>query len=62
MPPPQRKDTGALYKIVRGPLGISPDRSDFPQEIVDDVRKVLSGLATAIEVMACWRVPAGGRG
>ncbi len=58
MPLPQRKDIGALYKAVREPLGISPDR-DFAQEIVDDVRKVLSGLATAIEGIGGLRTHAG---
>jgi hypothetical protein len=59
IPLPQRKDIGALYKAVREPLGISPDRSDFPQEIVDDVRKVLSGFATAIEGIGALRTHAG---
>ncbi len=58
-PLPQRKDIGALYKAVREPLGISPDRADFAQEIVDDVRKVLSGLATAIEGIGALRTHAG---
>jgi hypothetical protein len=59
LPLPQRKDISGLYKAVREPLGISPDRSDFAQEIVDDVRKVLSGLATAIEGIGALRTHAG---
>ena len=59
IPLPQRKDISALYKAVREPLGISPDRSNLAQEIVDDVRKVLSGLATAIEGIGALRTHAG---
>lgn len=59
IPLPQRKDIGGLYKAVREPLGISPERSDFAQEIVADVRKVLSGLATAIEGIGALRTHAG---
>ncbi|WP_424124321.1 abortive infection family protein [Roseiarcus sp.] len=59
LPLPQRKDIGGLYRAVREPLGISPDRSYFAQEIVDDVRKVLSGLATAIEGIGALRTHAG---
>jgi hypothetical protein len=59
IPLPQRKDISALYKAVREPLGISPDRSDFTQEIVNDVRKVLSGLVTAIEGIGALRTHAG---
>lgn len=59
MPLPQRKDISALYKAVREPLGISPDRSDFALEIVDDVRKVLSGLVTAVEGIGALRTHAG---
>lgn len=58
-PLPPRKDISALYKAVREPLGISPDRTDFPKEIVDDVRKVLSGLTTAIEGIGALRTHAG---
>ena len=58
-PLPQRKEISALYNAVREPLGISPDRSDFTREIVDDVRKVLSGLATAIEGIGALRTHAG---
>jgi hypothetical protein len=56
---PARKDISALYKAVREPLGISPDRADFPQEIVDDVRKILSGLTTAVEGIGALRTHAG---
>ena len=59
LPLPPRKDISALYKAVREPLGISPERSDFAQEIVDDVRKVLSGLATTIEGIGALRTHAG---
>ena len=59
LPLPPRKDISALYKAVREPLGISPERTDLPQEIVDDVRKVLSGLVTAVEGIGALRTHAG---
>jgi Abortive infection C-terminus len=59
LPLPPRKDIGALCKAVREPLGVSPDRSDLPTEIVDDVRKVLNGLATVVEGIGALRTHAG---
>ena len=58
-PLPNKKDIGGLYRAVREPLGLSPERSNVSAEIVDDVRKVLSGLATAIEGIGALRTHAG---
>lgn len=58
-PLPNKKDIGGLYRAVREPLGLSPERSDLSSEVIDDVRKVLSGLATAIEGIGALRTHAG---
>ncbi|WP_256379046.1 abortive infection family protein [Beijerinckia sp. L45] len=44
-----------LYRAIRDPLGLSPDRSDLSPEIADDVRKVLAGLVTTIEGIGALR-------
>lgn len=56
---PPKKDVASLYRAVREPLGISPDRSDIPKEVLDDVRKVLSGLTTVIEGIGGLRTHGG---
>jgi hypothetical protein len=56
---PSKKDITSLYKAVRDPLGLSPDRMDLPPLIADDVRKVLSGLATTIDGIGALRTHAG---
>ena len=56
---PSKKDLGGLYRAVRDPLGISPEKSDIPPAIVDDVRKVLSGLVTCVESIGALRTHAG---
>jgi hypothetical protein len=59
LPLPSKKDLGGLYRAVRDPLGISPEKSDIPPAIVDDVRKVLSGLVTCVEGIGALRTHAG---
>lgn len=56
---PAKQDITGLYKAVRDPLGLSPQRSDLPGQVADDVRKVLSGLATMIEGIGALRTHAG---
>jgi hypothetical protein len=56
---PDKKDIKGLFNAVRKPLGLSPDRSDFDPLIADDVRKILSGLATAIEGIGALRTHGG---
>jgi len=58
-PLPDKKDIQGLYKAVRTHLGLSPDRPDLPSQIADDVRKVLSGIATSIEGIGALRTHAG---
>lgn len=55
LPFPGVLDVKHLYKAVKQPLGLSPDRSD----IADDVRKILSGLATVIEGVGSLRTHGG---
>lgn len=56
---PAKKDIATLYKAVREPLGLSPDRLDLPPLIADDIRKVLSGLATSVDGIGALRTHAG---
>lgn len=56
---PAKKDISGLYRAVANPLGLAPDRPDLPAEIVQDVRKVLSGLATTLEGIGALRTHAG---
>jgi hypothetical protein len=56
---PSKKDIGGLYRAVREPLGLSPDRTGLSSEVVDDVRKVLNGLATTVEGIGALRTHAG---
>jgi Abortive infection C-terminus len=58
-PLPSKKDVQGLYNAVKKPLGLSPDRTDVDAQIADDVRKVLSGLATTIEGIGALRTHAG---
>lgn len=56
---PLKKDLKSLFNAVKKPLGLSPDRTDMNPEILDDVRKVLSGLATLIEGIGALRTHGG---
>ncbi len=48
-----------LFNAVKGPLGLSPDRSDLDPLIAGDVRTILGGLATAIQGVGALRTHAG---
>lgn len=56
---PAKKDVKGLYNAVKAPLGLSPDRSDLDPLIADDVRKILSGLATVIDGVGALRTHGG---
>jgi hypothetical protein len=58
-PLPDKKDIKALFNAVRKPLGLSSDKPDLDPLIADDVRKILSGLATAIEGIGALRTHGG---
>ena len=58
---PPKKDLKPLYNAVREPLGLNPSEaiSGVDPRIKDDVRKILSGLATTVEGIAALRTHAG---
>jgi hypothetical protein len=58
-PLPVRKDVQGLFNAVRGPLGLSTDRSDLDPLITVDVRTTLGGLATVIQGVGALRTHAG---
>ena len=58
-PLPAKQDVTGLYRAVRKPLGLSPEQTDFPPEIAEDVRKVLSGLVTTLEGIGALRTHGG---
>jgi len=59
LPLPAKKDIQSLYKVVRDPLGLGPERGDLPDEVRDDIRKILSGLVTSVEGIGALRTHAG---
>lgn len=58
-PLPVKKDMRGLYNAVKQPLGLSPDRSDIDPLIANDVRQILSGLATVIGGVGALRTHGG---
>jgi hypothetical protein len=48
-----------LYNAVKQPLDLSPDRSDIDPLIANDVRQILSGLATVIGGVGALRTHGG---
>lgn len=59
MPLPAKKDVQGLYNAVKQPLGLSPDRADIDPLIANDVRQILSGLATLIAGVGSLRTHGG---
>lgn len=56
---PAKQDISGLYRAVREPLGLSPTKDGVPDLIADDVRKVLSGLVTAVQGIGALRTHGG---
>jgi hypothetical protein len=56
---PEKKDIKGLFAAVRKPLGLGTDRTDLDPLIADDVRKILSGLATVVEGIGSLRTHGG---
>jgi hypothetical protein len=56
---PAKKDVSALVRAVQEPLGLSAGRTDLPDLIAGDIRKVLSGLTTATEGIGALRTHGG---
>ncbi len=59
LPIPHKKDIGSLMKAVQGPLNISPERSDLPHDIANDVKQVLGGLTSVAKGIGSLRTHAG---
>ncbi len=59
LPLPPKKDVSSLVRAVQEPLGLSPGRQDLPDLVAADIRKVLSGLATAAEGIGALRTHGG---
>lgn len=58
-PLPSKKDVQGLYNAVKQPLDLSPDRADIDLLISNDVRQILSGLATLIAGVGALRTHGG---
>lgn len=56
---PAKKDVSTLVRAVQEPLGLSPGRTDLPDLVAGDIRKVLSGLTTATEGIGPLRTHGG---
>ncbi|WP_439605109.1 abortive infection family protein [Shinella sp.] len=57
---PAKQDISSLYRAIRDPLGLDPMKEGLAPEIVNDVRKVLSGLITSVEGVGGLRTHSGG--
>lgn len=56
---PEKKDIQGLYKAVREPLGLSPDKTNIAEEVAVDVRTILGGLNTLVQGIGALRTHAG---
>jgi len=59
LPLPERKDIQSLYRAVRDPLGLSPERTDLPEGAADDIRTILGGLASTVHGIGALRTHVG---
>lgn len=59
LPLPAKKEISSLMRAVQEPLGLSPGRNDLPDLIVQDIRKVLSGITTTAEGIGALRTHGG---
>ncbi|MEF2550919.1 abortive infection family protein [Aurantimonas sp. A2-1-M11] len=56
---PEKRDIQSLYKAVRDPLGLYPDKEGVPDEIAADVRSILGGLNSMIQGIGALRTHGG---
>lgn len=56
---PKSLDIQSLYKAVREPLGLSPNKDVIDSEIEADVRTILSGLSNSIQGIGALRTHSG---
>lgn len=59
LPLPPKKDISGLVRAVQEPLGLSPGRSDLPDDIAADVKEVLGGLTTTTKGIGALRTHGG---
>jgi hypothetical protein len=59
LPLPDKKDIQGLYRAVRAPLGLSPDREDLPPEAAEDIKTILGGLSTVVQGIGALRTHVG---
>ncbi|MBY3254531.1 abortive infection family protein [Rhizobium laguerreae] len=59
LPFPANKDIRSLYRAVAEPLGLSAGKEGIKDEIADDVRTILGGLASAVQGIGALRTHAG---
>lgn len=56
---PPKKDVSSLYRAVREPLGLSPERADLPDDAANDVKAILGGLAAVVQGIGSLRTKVG---
>jgi hypothetical protein len=56
---PAKKDIKTLYRAVAEPLGLSAGKDGVSDDIADDVRTILGGLASAVQGIGALRTHAG---
>lgn len=59
LPLPDKKDIQTLYRAVREPLRLAPDKAVAPDLIADDVRSILNGLGTVVHGVGALRTHGG---
>jgi AcrR family transcriptional regulator len=58
-PLPAKRDISSLYRAVRDPLGLSPDRTDLPEDSLADIKTVLGGLSAVVQGIGSLRTNVG---
>lgn len=59
LPLPPKRDVQGLYRAVREPLGLAPDKSDVATEIAADVQTILGGINAAVVGIGSLRTHGG---
>ena len=59
LPLPSKRDIDGLLKSIQEPLGLSPGRTDLPNEIEQDVRQTLGGLTSVVKGIGALRTHGG---
>lgn len=59
LPLPAKRDVQGLYRAVREPLGLAPEKVVVADEVADDVRSILGSLAGAVGGIGSLRTHGG---